>query len=42
MHLQSSANLRGEDSKTDKGRLFTYVMNSSVPRILLCGTPDVT
>ena len=24
------------------GRVVTYIMNSSGPRILPCGTPDVT
>ena len=41
-HLQSSANIKRDDSETDRGRSFTYIMNRSGPRILPCGTSDVT
>ena len=41
-HLQSSANIKSDDSERDRGRSLTYIMNSSSTRILLCGTLDVT
>ena len=41
-HLQSSINIKRDDSETDRRRSLTYIMNSSNPRILLCGTADVT
>ena len=41
-HLQPSANIKRDDSEMDRGRSLTYKMNSSGPRVLLCGTPDVT
>ena len=42
MHLQSSINIKRDDSEKNEGRSLTYIMNSNGPRILLCGTPDVT
>ena len=38
--LQSSINIKRDDSETNGGRSLMYVMNSSSPRILLYGTPD--
>ena len=40
-HLQSSANIKRDDSETDSGRSLAYVMNSICPRIFPSGTPDV-
>ena len=41
-HLQSSINIKRDDSETNGGRSLMYVMNCSGPRILLCRTPDGT
>ena len=37
-HLQS---IKSNDLGTDRGRLLMYIINSSGPRILPCGTSDV-
>ena len=41
-HLQSSANIKRDDSKTDRGRSLMHIMNSSGARITSCWIHDVT
>ena len=42
MHLVSSALIKGKVDDKQLGRSLIYDANKTGPRILFCGTPDVT
>ena len=42
MHLVSSANKRGAADCTESGRSLIKMINKRGPRMLPCGTPEVT
>ena len=42
MHLVSSANKRGVADCTESGRSLIKMINMRGPRMLPCGTPEVT
>ena len=41
-HLVSSANRKGEEEVIESGRSLTKRVNNRGPRMLPCGTPEVT